>query len=116
MSDSLTGFFRAEVYVIHELHSTDDFFIRQPAWPKKSRLLCNLYTIFYPLSVTINRLSFYRNRPCGAVSPTLNEPSTSRPKPASSPDFFGDYQPFTTRSISHRTLIKMIHGGIFPQN
>jgi hypothetical protein len=44
MSGSLTGFFRAEVYVIHEMHSTDDFFIRQPAWPKKSRLLCNLYT------------------------------------------------------------------------
>jgi hypothetical protein len=72
MSGSLTGFFRAEVYVIHEMHSTDDFFIRQPAWPKKSRLLCNLYTIFY--------------------------------------------QPFTTHSVSHQTLVKMIHGDIFPQN
>jgi len=55
------------------------FFIRQPAWLKKSRFLCNLYTIFYPFSVTINRLIFYRNRPCCAVSPILNEPSAQPP-------------------------------------
>jgi len=44
MPVSLPELSPVEVYVIHQMHLADVFFIRQPVWPRRSQLLCNLYT------------------------------------------------------------------------
>jgi hypothetical protein len=44
MPGSLPELSPFEVYVIHQMHLAMFFFILQPVWPRRSPLLCNLYT------------------------------------------------------------------------
>jgi len=44
MPGSLPELSSVEVYVIHQMHLAEVFFIRQPVWPRRSPPLCNIYT------------------------------------------------------------------------
>jgi hypothetical protein len=46
MPVSLPELSPVEVYVIHQMHLAEFFFIRQTVWLSRSPLLCNLYTKF----------------------------------------------------------------------